>query len=129
MTNKYTEGYPGKLYYGGCEQVDVAENLARDRAKEIFGAEHVNVQPHSGAQANMAVYFTFLELGDTVLGMNLSHGGHLTHGSPVNYSGKSYNFEEYGVDKETAQLEYAVILEKAKEVQPKLIVAGASAYS
>ena len=129
LTNKYAEGYPGKRYYGGCEYVDVAENLARDRAKEIFGAEHVNVQPHSGAQANMAVYFTFLELGDTVLGMNLSHGGHLTHGSPVNYSGKFYNFEEYGVDKETEQLDYDVILEKAKEVQPKLIVAGASAYS
>src|SRR5690625_899872 len=103
LTNKYAEGYPGKRYYGGCEYVDVAENLARDRAKEIFGAEHVNVQPHSGAQANMAVYFTFLELGDTVLGMNLSHGGHLTHGSPVNYSGKFYNFEEYGVDKETEE--------------------------
>jgi len=129
LTNKYAEGYPGKRYYGGCEHVDVAENLARDRAKEIFGAEHANVQPHSGAQANMAIYFTFLELGDTVLGMNLSHGGHLTHGSPVNYSGKFYNFEEYGVDKETEQLDYDVILAKAKEVQPKLIVAGASAYS
>lgn len=129
LTNKYAEGYPDKRYYGGCEHVDVAENLARDRAKEIFGAEHVNVQPHSGAQANMAIYFTVLELGDTVLGMNLSHGGHLTHGSPVNYSGLFYNFEEYGVDKETELLDYDVILAKAKEVKPKLIVAGASAYS
>ena len=129
LTNKYAEGYPGKRYYGGCEHVDIVEDLARDRAKEIFGGDHVNVQPHSGAQANMAVYFTILEPGDTVLGMNLSHGGHLTHGSPVNYSGLFYNFEEYGVDKETEQLDYDVILEKAKEVQPKLIVAGASAYS
>src|SRR5690625_2502154 len=129
LTNKYAEGYPGKRYYGGCEHVDVAENLARDRAKGRFGAEHANVQPHSGAQANMAIYFTFVELGDTVVGMNLSHGGHLTHGSPVNDSGKFYNFEEYGVDKETEQLDYDVILAKAKEVQPKLIVAGASAYS
>src|SRR5699024_7306721 len=99
LTNKYAEGYPGRRYYGGCEHVDVAEDLARDRAKEIFGAEHVNVQPHSGAQANMAVYFSVLEPGDTVLGMNLSHGGHLTHGSPVNFSGKLFNFVEYGVDK------------------------------
>ncbi|MGM8211415.1 serine hydroxymethyltransferase [Virgibacillus sp. W0430] len=129
LTNKYAEGYPDKRYYGGCEHVDVAENLARDRAKEIFGAEHVNVQPHSGAQANMAVYFTILELGDTVLGMNLSHGGHLTHGSPVNYSGKFYNFVDYGVNKETEVIDYEDVLNKAKEVQPKLIVAGASAYS
>ncbi|GGM32666.1 serine hydroxymethyltransferase [Paraliobacillus quinghaiensis] len=129
LTNKYAEGYPGKRYYGGCEYVDVAENLARDRAKQLFGAEHVNVQPHSGAQANMAVYFTILEPGDTVLGMNLSHGGHLTHGSPVNFSGTLYNFEDYGVDKETEQLDYDVVLAKAKEVKPKLIVAGASAYS
>ncbi|MBO1002056.1 serine hydroxymethyltransferase [Pseudogracilibacillus auburnensis] len=129
LTNKYAEGYPGRRYYGGCEHVDVAENLARDRAKEIFGAEHANVQPHSGAQANMAVYFSILEQGDTVLGMNLSHGGHLTHGSPVNFSGILYNFVEYGVDKETEQLDYDAILEKAKEVKPKLIVAGASAYS
>jgi len=129
LTNKYAEGYPGKRYYGGCEHVDVAENLARDRAKELFGAEHVNVQPHSGAQANMAVYFTILEPGDTVLGMNLSHGGHLTHGSPVNFSGSLYNFVDYGVDKETEQLDYDVVMEKAKEVQPKLIVAGTSAYS
>nr|WP_106498462.1 serine hydroxymethyltransferase [Lentibacillus sp. Marseille-P4043] len=129
LTNKYAEGYPGKRYYGGCEFVDVAENLARNRAKELFGADHVNVQPHSGAQANMAVYFTALEIGDTVLGMNLNHGGHLTHGSPVNFSGKLYNFVDYGVDKETEQLDYDAVLEKAKEVKPKLIVAGASAYS
>ena len=129
LTNKYAEGYPGKRYYGGCEHVDVAENLARDRVKELFGAEHANVQPHSGAQANMAVYSTILEPGDTVLGMNLNHGGHLTHGSPVNFSGKLYNFEEYGVEKETEQLDYDKVMEKAKEVKPKLIVAGASAYS
>ncbi|QDP41667.1 serine hydroxymethyltransferase [Radiobacillus deserti] len=128
LTNKYAEGYPDKRYYGGCEYVDVAENLARDRAKELFGADHANVQPHSGAQANMAVYFSVLEPGDTVLGMNLSHGGHLTHGSPVNFSGKLYNFVEYGVDQETEQLNYVDILNKAKEVKPKLIVAGASAY-
>ncbi|MFC4558083.1 serine hydroxymethyltransferase [Virgibacillus kekensis] len=129
LTNKYAEGYPGKRYYGGCEFVDVVENLARDRAKELFGAEHANVQPHSGAQANMAVYFTVLEPGDTVLGMNLNHGGHLTHGSPVNFSGKLYNFVDYGVDKETETLDYDAVLEKAKEVKPKLIVTGASAYS
>jgi glycine hydroxymethyltransferase len=128
LTNKYAEGYPGRRYYGGCEYVDVAENIARDRAKEIFGAEHVNVQPHSGAQANMAVYFTILEQGDTVLGMNLSHGGHLTHGSPVNFSGVQYNFVEYGVDEETQVINYDVVLEKAREYKPKLIVAGASAY-
>ncbi|MBA4536631.1 serine hydroxymethyltransferase [Bacillus aquiflavi] len=128
LTNKYAEGYPGRRYYGGCEYVDVVEDLARDRAKEIFGAEHVNVQPHSGAQANMAVYFTILEHGDTVLGMNLSHGGHLTHGSPVNFSGIQYNFVEYGVDKETHTINYDDVLEKAREHQPKLIVAGASAY-
>ncbi|MCM3225338.1 serine hydroxymethyltransferase [Terribacillus saccharophilus] len=128
LTNKYAEGYPGRRYYGGCEYVDVAENLAINRAKEIFGAEHANVQPHSGAQANMAVYFAFLEPGDTVLGMNLSHGGHLTHGSPVNFSGKLYNFTEYGVDQETEQLDYEVVRAKALEVKPKLIVAGASAY-
>lgn len=129
LTNKYAEGYPGKRYYGGCEHVDVVENLARDRAKQLFGAEHVNIQPHSGAQANMAVYFTILEPGDTVLGMNLSHGGHLTHGSPVNFSGQLYNFVDYGVDKETEQIDYDLVLEKAKEVKPKMIVAGASAYS
>src|SRR5690625_2507073 len=129
LTNKYAEGYPGKRYYGGCEHVDIAENLARDRAKEIFGADHVNVQPHSGAQANMAVYFSVLEPGDTVLGMNLSHGGHLTHGSPVNFSGKLFNFVEYGVDPETELLDYDAVLAQAKEVKPKMIVAGASAYS
>src|SRR5690625_5665255 len=128
LTNKYAEGYPDKRYYGGCEYVDVAENLARDRAKEIFGAEHVNVQPHSGAQANMAVYFTVLELGDTVLGMNLSHCGHLTHGSPVNYSGLFYNFEEYDVDQETEQLDKEVVMEKAKTVKQKLIDVDNSAY-
>lgn len=128
LTNKYAEGYPGKRYYGGCEYVDIAENLARDRAKKLFGAEHVNVQPHSGAQANMAVYSAFLTPGDTVLGMNLSHGGHLTHGSPVNFSGKLYNFEEYGVDPETEMLDYEAVRQKALEVKPKLIVAGASAY-
>lgn len=129
LTNKYAEGYPGKRYYGGCEHVDVVENLARDRAKQLFGAEHANVQPHSGAQANMAVYFTVLNHGDTVLGMNLNHGGHLTHGSPVNFSGKLYNFVDYGVEKETEQLDYDVVLKKAQEVKPKLIVAGASAFS
>lgn len=128
LTNKYAEGYPGKRYYGGCEHVDVAEDIARDRAKEIFGAEHVNVQPHSGAQANMAVYFTILQHGDTVLGMNLAHGGHLTHGSPVNFSGVQYNFVEYGVDPETQYIDYNDVLEKARTHKPKLIVAGASAY-
>lgn len=128
LTNKYAEGYPGKRYYGGCEYVDVVEELARNRAKEIFGADHANVQPHSGAQANMAVYFTVLEPGDTVLGMNLSHGGHLTHGSPVNFSGVQYNFVEYGVDEKTHLINYDDVLEKAKLHKPKLIVAGASAY-
>ncbi|MFC4619866.1 serine hydroxymethyltransferase [Camelliibacillus cellulosilyticus] len=128
LTNKYAEGYPGKRYYGGCEHVDVVENLARNRAKELFGAEHANVQPHSGAQANMAVYFSVLEPGDTVLGMNLSHGGHLTHGSPVNFSGTLYNFVDYGVDGETQYLDYDDVLAKAKACKPKLIVAGASAY-
>src|SRR5690625_2501828 len=129
LTNKYAEGYPGRRYYGGCEHVDVAEDLARDRAKQLFGGDHVNVQPHSGAQANMAVYFSVLEPGDTVLGMNLSHGGHLTHGSPVNFSGKLFNFAEYGVDQETELLDYDAILAQAKEIKPKMIVAGASAYS
>ncbi|WP_330949168.1 serine hydroxymethyltransferase [Virgibacillus sp. MG-45] len=129
LTNKYAEGYPGRRYYGGCEYVDVVEDLARDRAKQLFGAEHANVQPHSGAQANMAVYFTILQPGDTVLGMNLNHGGHLTHGSPVNFSGTLYNFVDYGVSEETEQLNYDDVLHKAKEVKPKLIVAGASAYS
>ncbi|MCM3567206.1 serine hydroxymethyltransferase [Neobacillus mesonae] len=128
LTNKYAEGYPGRRYYGGCEYVDIVENLARDRAKEIFGAEYVNVQPHSGAQANMAVYFTVLEPGDTVLGMNLSHGGHLTHGSPVNFSGIQYNFVEYGVDEVTHRINYDDVRSKALEHKPKLIVAGASAY-
>lgn len=128
LTNKYAEGYPGRRYYGGCEYVDVVEDLARDRAKQIFGAEYVNVQPHSGAQANMAVYFTILEHGDTVLGMNLSHGGHLTHGSPVNFSGIQYKFVEYGVDEVTHRINYEDVLEKAREHKPKLIVAGASAY-
>jgi len=128
LTNKYAEGYPGRRYYGGCEYVDVAENIARDRAKEMFGAEHVNVQPHSGSQANMAVYYAVLEPGDTVLGMNLSHGGHLTHGSPVNFSGIQFNFVEYGVDKETHLINYEDVRQKALEHQPKLIVAGASAY-
>ncbi|OKL37576.1 serine hydroxymethyltransferase [Domibacillus mangrovi] len=128
LTNKYAEGYPGKRYYGGCEHVDVVEDLARERAKEIFGAEYVNVQPHSGAQANMAVYFTILETGDTVLGMNLSHGGHLTHGSPVNFSGVQYNFVEYGVTKDTQVIDYEDVRQKALANKPKLIVAGASAY-
>ncbi|WAA09657.1 serine hydroxymethyltransferase [Fervidibacillus albus] len=128
LTNKYAEGYPGRRYYGGCDYVDVAENIARNRAKTIFGAEHANVQPHSGAQANMAVYFTVLQPGDTVLGMNLSHGGHLTHGSPVNFSGIQYNFVDYGVDEKTQMINYDDVLQKAKEHKPKLIVAGASAY-
>ncbi|QPC47713.1 serine hydroxymethyltransferase [Mangrovibacillus cuniculi] len=128
LTNKYAEGYPGKRYYGGCEHVDIVENIARDRAKEIFGADHANVQPHSGAQANMAVYFTILDYGDTVLGMNLSHGGHLTHGSPVNFSGVQYKFVEYGVDQDTQMINYEDVRAKALEHKPKLIVAGASAY-
>lgn len=129
LTNKYAEGYPGKRYYGGCEWVDVVENLAIERAKEIFGAEYANVQPHSGAQANMAVYFAFLKPGDTVMGMNLSEGGHLTHGSPVNMSGSYYNFVEYGVDAETHRIDYDKLQAQAKEVKPKMIVAGASAYA
>lgn len=128
LTNKYAEGYPGKRYYGGCEHVDVVENIARDRAKELFGAAYVNVQPHSGAQANMAVYHTILQPGDTVLGMNLSHGGHLTHGSPVNFSGILYNFVEYGVTEDTQVINYEDVRQKALESKPKLIVAGASAY-
>ncbi|MGV3135910.1 serine hydroxymethyltransferase [Brevibacillus agri] len=128
LTNKYAEGYPGRRYYGGCEYVDIVENIARDRVKEIFGAEHANVQPHSGAQANMAVYFTILQPGDTVLGMNLSHGGHLTHGSPVNFSGTLYNFVEYGVDRDSHLINYEDVRAKALEHKPKLIVAGASAY-
>src|SRR5688500_6601124 len=128
MTNKYAEGYPGKRYYGGCEFVDVAESLAIDRAKELFGAEHANVQPHSGAQANMAVYFTLLQPGDTVLGMNLAHGGHLTHGHPLNFSGKLYTIVPYGVrqDDERIDLEEVVMLSHAH--RPKMIHVGASAY-
>ena len=129
LTNKYAEGYPGKRYYGGCEFVDVVENIARDRLKEIFGAEHANVQPHSGSQAYMAVYTAMLEQGDTVLGMNLNHGGHLTHGSKVNFSGMQYNFVEYGVDKDTQLLDYEAVRQAALEHKPKMIVAGASAYS
>ena len=128
LTNKYAEGYPGKRYYGGCEFVDIVEQLAIDRAKQLFGAEHVNVQPHSGAQANTAVYFAILEPGDTILGMDLSHGGHLTHGMKINVSGRTYHSEFYQVDPETMTLNYDAILEKAKEVKPKVIVAGASAY-
>ncbi|HHM3716759.1 TPA: serine hydroxymethyltransferase [Staphylococcus aureus] len=131
LTNKYAEGYPGRRYYGGCEFVDVTESIAIDRAKALFGAEHVNVQPHSGSQANMAVYLVALGMGDTVLGMNLSHGGHLTHGAPVNFSGKFYNFVEYGVDKDTERINYDEVRKLALEhkPKPKLIVAGASAYS
>ena len=128
LTNKYAEGYPGKRYYGGCVNVDVIENLARDRAKELFGCDHVNVQPHSGSQANIAVYFAMLEPGDTILGMNLSHGGHLTHGSPVNLSGKYFNVIPYGVD-ETGFIDYEEFEKIAKECKPKMIVAGASAYA
>lgn len=129
LTNKYAEGYPGKRYYGGCYVVDEIEQIAIDRAKQLFGAEHANVQPHSGSQANMAVYFTVLEPGDTVLGMDLSHGGHLTHGSPVNFSGKLFKFVSYGVDKETEMIDYENVRQIALECKPKLIVAGASAYS
>ncbi len=128
LTNKYAEGYPGKRYYGGCEDVDIVENLARDRAKELFGAEHVNVQPHSGSQANMAVYLAALNPGDTVLGMNLAHGGHLTHGSPVNASGLLYNFVAYGVQEDTFLIDYDEVRKAAFKHRPKLIVAGASAY-
>jgi len=129
LTNKYAEGYPGKRYYGGCEIVDVVEDLARDRAKALYGAAYVNVQPHSGSQANAAVYLAVMKPGDTVLGFDLSHGGHLTHGSPVNFSGKTYNAEFYGVEKETGLLNYETIEAKAKECNPRMIIAGASAYS
>lgn len=129
LTNKYAEGYPKRRYYGGCEYVDIVEELAISRAKELFGAEYANVQPHSGAQANMAVYFAFLEPGDTILGMNLAHGGHLTHGSPVNISGKYFNIVPYGVDAETGYIDYDELRDLAREHKPKLIVAGASAYS
>ena len=128
LTNKYAEGYPGKRYYGGCEYVDIVESLAIERAKKLFGAEHVNVQPHSGAQANTAVYFAILEPGDTILGMDLSHGGHLTHGMKLNVSGRTYHSEFYQVDPETQTLNYDAIMEQAKAVKPKVIVAGASAY-
>jgi glycine hydroxymethyltransferase len=128
MTNKYAEGYPGKRYYGGCEWVDVAEDLARERLKQLFGAEHANVQPHSGSQANMAVYMTVLEPGDKVMGLDLTHGGHLTHGHPINFSGKLYEFHGYQVDKETETIDYDALMAQAKEVRPKMIVAGASAY-
>lgn len=128
LTNKYAEGYPGKRYYGGCEHVDIVEDIARDRAKELFGAEHVNVQPHSGAQANMAVYLAALKPGDTVLGMNLAHGGHLTHGSPVNASGLLYNFVSYGVQEDTFRIDYDDLRKAAFKHRPKMIVAGASAY-
>lgn len=129
MTNKYAEGYPGKRYYGGCEYVDIAENLARDRAKELFGAEYVNVQPHSGSQANMAVYFVLVKPGDKVMGMDLSHGGHLTHGSPVNFSGQLYNFVQYGINPDTELLDYNSIEDIAVKEKPKMITVGASAYS
>ena len=128
MTNKYAEGYPAKRYYGGCEHVDIAENLAIDRAKKLFNAEHVNVQPHSGSQANMAVYHTLLQPGDTILGMDLSHGGHLTHGCPVNFSGYTYNVAAYGVNKDTELIDYEQVLHLAKEHRPKLIIVGGSAY-
>lgn len=128
FTNKYAEGYPGKRYYGGCEHVDVMENYAIDRLKEIFGAEHANVQPHSGSQANMGVYFAFLKPGDKVMGMNLSQGGHLTHGSPVNISGQYFDFTEYGVAKEDGMIDFDEVRRLAHEIKPKMIVAGASAY-
>lgn len=128
MTNKYAEGYPGKRYYGGCSQVDVVENLAIERAKQLFGADHVNVQPHSGSQANMAVYFSVLKPGDTILGMNLSHGGHLTHGSPANFSGKLFNVVFYGVSPDTEVIDYDEVERLAREHKPKMIVVGASAY-
>jgi glycine hydroxymethyltransferase len=128
LTNKYAEGYPGKRYYGGCEHVDVVENLAIERAKELFGADHVNVQPHAGSQANMAVYFTVLKPGDTILGMNLAHGGHLTHGSPVNFSGRFFNVVPYGVSPENQTIDYDQVERLAVEHKPKMIVVGASAY-
>ena len=129
MTNKYAEGYPGKRYYGGCEFVDVAENLARDRAKQLFGCEYANVQPHSGSTANQAVYFTYCQPGDTVLGMDLAHGGHLTHGSPVSFSGKMYKIVSYGVKRETGYIDMDDVARKAREHKPRMIIVGASAYS
>ena len=128
LTNKYAEGYPGRRYYGGCECVDIVEEIARDRAKAIFGCDHANVQPHSGANANTAVYFAMLEPGDTILGMSLAHGGHLSHGSPVNISGKYFNIVSYGVDDDTHTIDYDKVRELALEHKPKMIVAGASAY-
>lgn len=128
LTNKYAEGYPGRRYYGGCEYVDIVETLAIERAKELFGAEHVNVQPHSGSQANQAVYFAALQPGDTVMGMHLPHGGHLTHGHPINLSGSWFNFEHYGVDRETERIDYDALEQQAAQVKPKMIVAGGSAY-
>ncbi|SVD69417.1 uncharacterized protein METZ01_LOCUS422271, partial [marine metagenome] len=128
LTNKYAEGYPGKRYYGGCEAVDLAEDLARDRAKKLFQAEYANVQPHSGSQANMGVYLTLLQPGDTVMGLNLSHGGHLTHGSPVNFSGKLYQFVSYSVNKDTGRVDFDKVAALAKKHNPKLIVCGGSAY-
>jgi len=128
MTNKYAEGYPGKRYYGGCEFVDIAEDLARERAKKLFGAEHANVQPHSGSQANMAVYFTVLQPGDTIMGLDLSHGGHLTHGHPINFTGRLYKIVSYRVEPDTEVIDYDKLIRQAEEVKPKLIVAGASAY-
>ena len=128
LTNKYAEGYPGKRYYGGCEHVDIAENLAIERAKKLFNAEHANVQPHSGSQANMAVYHTLLQPGDTILGMDLSHGGHLTHGCPVNFSGYTYQVVAYGVNRDTELIDYEQVLGLAKEHRPKLIIVGGSAY-
>src|SRR5664280_2433991 len=129
FTNKYAEGYPGKRYYGGCEYTDIVENLARDRATKLFGAEYVNVQPHSGSQANQAAYGAVLTPGDTIMGMSLAHGGHLTHGHPLNFSGKMYNIVSYGVSKETETIDYDELERLAKEHRPKLILAGASAYS
>ena len=128
MTNKYAEGYPEKRYYGGCEYVDIAESLAIERCKKLFGADHVNVQPHSGTQANMAVYFAVAQPGDTILGMNLSHGGHLSHGSPANFSGKFYKIVPYGVNRETETIDFDEVEKLAKEHKPKMIIVGASAY-
>src|SRR2546429_6618037 len=128
FTNKYAEGYPGKRYYGGCEFADVVENLARDRAKQLFGAEHANVQPHAGSQANMAAYAAVLQPGDTILGLNLAHGGHLTHGHPLNFSGKTYKVVPYNVRQEDERIDYDEVEKLARENQPKMIIAGASAY-
>ena len=128
LTHKYAEGYPGRRFYGGCEYVDTAENLALNRVKELFGAAYANVQPHSGTQANMAVYFSFLKPGDTILGMDLAHGGHLSHGAAVNFSGRLYHAVTYGVDRQTEEVDFAVVAESARRHRPKMIIAGASAY-